>query len=329
MAFPAPPFDHELAEALKQLPPSPARKAGDLTHQTIIELRKYIAPFCGVQQIDDDPDISHEEVTIPGPGGEIILSILRSKSLTKEKNAPCLYLIHGGGMVMGKRLYLINAMFPFIKELGSVLVSVEYRLAPESPAPAAVEDCYAGLKWTFDNADKLGIDASKVIVTGGSAGGGLSAGVALLNRDRKGPPLFAQMLVYPMLDDRCTSVSSQQFPDEGVWTDKTNKAAWDHYLGARVRGTDKVSIYDAPARAKDLSNLPPTFIEVGACEPFRDEDVAYAMKLWEHGIPTELHVWPGAWHGYDVFAPYSDISRTSIETRMRWIKRILSAPKIS
>ncbi|CZR63420.1 related to lipase/esterase [Phialocephala subalpina] len=299
MSFPAPPFDHELSEILN------------------------------VQQIHDDPDITHEEVTIPGPGGDVILSILRSKSSTKDKNNPGLYLIHGGGMVMGNRFYLITAMFPFIKELGAVLVSVEYRLAPENPAPAAVQDCYAGLQWTFENAARLGIDASKVIVTGGSAGGGLSAGVALLSRDRKAPPLFAQMLLYPMIDDRCTSVSSQQFPDEGIWTDKTNKAAWDHYLGAGVRGTDKVNIYDAPARAKDLSNLPPTFIEVGASEPFRDEDVAFAMKLWEHGIPTELHVWPGAWHAYDILAPNSDIGRISTETRMRWIKRVLSAPKTS
>jgi acetyl esterase/lipase len=291
MSFPGPPFDTELEAVLKEFQQGQVQE--EFTAEFIVARRKLIEPQCNIQVVHDDPDISSEEITIPGPGGDIILLILRSKSNTKE-NAPCIYHIHGGAMVLGNRFYLVNTVFPTIKELGAVLVSVEYRLAPEHPAPAAVDDCYAGLQWVFKNTTKLGIDGSKIIVYGGSAGGGLAAGVALLSRDRKDPPLFAQLLIYPMLDDRNTSVSVKQFYDLGLYTGRTNTTCWDHYLPG-IRGTDKVGIYDAPARAKDLSGLPQTFIEVGASEPFRDEDVAYATKLWEHGVQAELHVWPGAW----------------------------------
>ncbi|KUJ16232.1 alpha/beta hydrolase fold-3 domain-containing protein [Mollisia scopiformis] len=321
MSFPGPPIDPELVALLE-----PVESQEEFTLQSIIKRRKFVEPLCGIQQVHDDPDISYEEATTPGPGGEIILSILRSKTSTPEKNAPGIYLIHGGGMVLGTRLFLINNMFPTIK-IGAVLVSVEYRVAPEHPAPAAVEDCYTGLKWMFENAITLGVDASKIIISGGSAGGGLAAGVALLNRDRKGPSLFAQVLVYPMLDDRCTSVSVKQFETLGNWTGKANVECWNHYLPG-IRGTDKVSIYDAPSRAQDLSGLPQTFIEVGASEPFRDEDVAFATKLWEHGVQAELHVWPGGLHGYDVFAPNSKIGQSSKQTRLNWFKKILAAPTV-
>ncbi|KAE8442582.1 hypothetical protein EG329_003069 [Mollisiaceae sp. DMI_Dod_QoI] len=322
MSFPGPPFDHELAVIMDQPQFAPDRR--EFTKEYIIEQRKAIEPFCGTQQVTDDPDLSYEEVTVPGLAWDVTLSIIRSKTLKKENN-PGIYLIHGGGMVLGNRLFLIGGMLTTIKALGAVLVSVEYRLAPEYPAPAAVEDCYAGLQWMLENAPKLGLDVSRIIVAGGSAGGGLAAGVALLNRDRKGPPLFAQLLMYPMLDDRCTSISVRQYENDGMWTGKTNRAAWDHYLPG-VRGTDKVSIYDAPSRAEDLSNLPQAFIEVGASEPFRDEAVAYATKLWECGIQAELHAWPGAWHGYNVYAPGSQIAQVSNATRFKWLERILAAP---
>ncbi len=177
-----------------------------------------------------------------------------------------------------------------IKELDAVLVSVEYRLAPEHPDPAPVEDCYAGLKWVSEHATELGINPDHIIISGGSAGGGIAAGVTLLARDRKGPSIFAQQLLYPMLDDRCNNVSNNQFPEEGTWTRRVNIMGWDSLLPG-TRGTGNVSIYAAPARAKDLSGLPPAFIEVGSAEPFRDEDVAYATKLWEDGVHAELHVW--------------------------------------
>jgi len=322
MSFPGPPFDHELDDILEQI--RAQDKNSEFTKEYIIEQREAIEPFCSTQQITGDPYLSYEEVTVSGLAWDITLSIIRSKT-SKKNNNPGIYLIHGGGMVMGNRLFLISSTLTTIKALGAVLVSVEYRLAPEHPAPAAIEDCYAGLQWMFENAPKLGVDASRIIVSGGSAGGGLAAGLALLNRDRKGPPLFAQLLLYPMLDDRCTSVSARQYENEGAWIGKTNRAAWDHYLPG-IRGTEKVSIYVAPSRAEDLSNLPQAFIEVGACEPFRDENVAYATKLWECGTQAELHVWPGAWHGYNVFASSTQVAQVSNETRLKWLKRILATP---
>jgi acetyl esterase/lipase len=181
-----------------------------------------------------------------------------------------------------------------VKEFDAVLITPEYRLAPEHPAPAQVEDCYAGFEWIVKNSSLLGIDPGRIVVTGTSAGAGLAAGVTLLARDRKGPPIFAQLLTCPMIDDRVDSVSSRQYMEEGLYDGKTNIAAWDMMLPG-TRGGKDVSIYVAPARAEDLSGLPRAFIEVGAAEPFRDENVAYASKLWECGVDTELHVFPGAW----------------------------------
>ena len=237
---------------------------------------------------------------------------------------PGIYHIHGGGMVIGNRFMGVQAFLPYIASHDAVVVSVEYRLAPEFPDPVPVEDCYAGLVWTAEHAGELGIDPTRLIVGGASAGGGLSAGVTLLARDRQGPPLRASLLIYPMLDDRNESVSALQIQGIGVWDRTSNFTGWNALLGDR-RGTDDVSIYAAPARAEDLSGLPPTFIDVGSAEVFRDEDVAYASRIWAAGGIAELHVWPGGFHGFDGFAPQAQISMAMIETRNRWLTRMLDA----
>jgi acetyl esterase/lipase len=194
-------------------------------------------------------------------------------------------------MILGTRHFLLQETYPWIKELDAVLISVEYRLAPEHPHPAPVEDCFAGLKWFSDNASSLGINPDKIMIAGHSAGGGLSAGTALMARDRKlSPPLFAQLLIYPMLDDRETSSSCQQYMDEGPWTGKSNIVAWDWLLPNRNVADIE---YAAPSRATDLSNLPPVYLDVGTADIFRDQTVAYASKLWEDGTAAELHVYPG------------------------------------
>ena len=204
-------------------------------------------------------------------------------------------------MIAGNPRSGLAGVLPWVVDHDAVLVSVDYRLAPEFPDPYPVEDCYAGLVWTAENAAELGIDPERVIITGSSAGGGLSAGTALLARDRKGPKLIGQVLVYPMLDDRNETVSSHQYDGAGLWDRQSNLLGWTCLLGER-RGTDDVSIYAAPARATDLSGLPPAFIDVGSAEVFRDEDVAYASALWAAGVQAELHVWPGAFHGSDLVA---------------------------
>ncbi|KAL2070791.1 hypothetical protein VTL71DRAFT_13817 [Oculimacula yallundae] len=318
MAFSkAPPFDPALDAVLAAFPK--ADKPVD--HAGLMEQRKGIEPFCTAAANLTDPDISYEEVSIPGPGEEIALTILRPKNGTDGTN-PVFYTIHGGALVMGSRYWFLGETFALIKEFNAVVVSVEYRLAPEHPAPAAVEDCYSGLQWVSENASKLGIDPAKIIVTGGSAGGCLAAGITLLARDKKGPSIFALHLVDPMLDDRCTSVSINQLMFDGSYTGIQNISAWDMALPGK-RGSKEVSIYVAPGRAEDLSGLPPTYISVGTGDPFRDEDVAFASKIWECGGRAELHVWPGAWHASTTLAPTADVSVAAARAGMDWMRRIL------
>jgi acetyl esterase/lipase len=212
-------------------------------------------------------------------------------------------------------------MLDWASEFGLVVVSVEYRLAPETPHPGPVEDCYAGLAWTARHADELGIDPERIIVAGASAGGGLAAALALLARDRGGPELAGQMLIYPMLDDRNDSPSAVQMAGLGVWDRTANDTGWGALLGA-AKGGPEVSPYAAPARATDLSGLPPAFIDVGSAETFRDEDVAYAARIWQAGGRAELHVWPGAFHGFDGFAPQAAVSQDALAARVRWLRRL-------
>jgi acetyl esterase/lipase len=205
---------------------------------------------------------------------------------------------------------------------GLAVVSVEYRLAPDHPHPAPVEDCYAGLRWTAEHAGELGLDPARIIVAGASAGGGLAAALALLARDRGGPALAGQLLMCPMLDDRNDTPSCHQMTGVGVWDRTSNHTSWSALLG-EARGGPEVSPYAAPARASDLSGLPPAFIDVGSAETFRDEDVAYAGRIWQAGGRAELHVWPGGFHGFDMLAPRAKLSRDARAARVRWLRRLL------
>jgi acetyl esterase/lipase len=161
------------------------------------------------------------------------------------------------------------------------------------------------------------------MICGHSAGGGLAGGLALLVRDRGGPKICAQCLIYPMIDDRMITASSQQYMHEGSYTGETNIKSWDWLLDGK-RGTENASIYAAPARATDLSRLPPAWIDVGSAELFRDEDVAYATKLWEAGVQTELHLWEGGWHAFDILAPHTKLAKVCFETRLAWIRRVFT-----
>lgn len=255
-------------------------------------------------------------------GAEMPLSVLARADHTGL--GPGIYHLHGGGMVAGDRLLGTAAMLPWIVEHDAVLVSPEYRLAPEFPDPYPVEDCYAGLVWAAEHARGLGIDPERILVGGGSAGGGLAAGVALIARDRGGPGLIGQLLMSPMLDDRDTSLSTEQYGDVGTWTRAHNRVAWGALLGSR-RGTADVSAYAAPIRSTDLSGLPPTYLDCGSAEIFRDECVAYASALWAAGVQAELHVWAGGFHGFDVIAPYTAVGQSSIAARDSWVARLLGS----
>ncbi|MEM9463743.1 MAG: alpha/beta hydrolase [Actinomycetota bacterium] len=206
---------------------------------------------------------------------------------------PALYSIHGGGYVVGSH-DMDDAMFDRLcPDLGIVGVSVEYRLAPEHPYPAAIDDCEAGLRWTFDHADELGIDPDRIGITGVSAGGGLCAALGLRARDA-GLPVRFQLLDCPMLDDRMTSPSSQ-LDGLAVWSRPSNIVGWSAYLGELTGGD--VPADAAPARATDLTGLPPSYVCVGGSDGFRDEDIEFAQRLMAAGVDTELHVYPNVPHG--------------------------------
>ncbi|MFG1923455.1 alpha/beta hydrolase [Cryptosporangium sp. NPDC048952] len=238
------------------------------------------------------------EVTVPGPEGapDVRLRILEPRTRAAGP-VPAIYDIHGGGFILGSMDMDDSANARFCDELGVVVVSVEYRLAPEDPFPAGLEDCYAGLVWVRDHADELGIDASRIALHGVSAGGGLAAALALLSRDRGGPELAFQYLGVPEVDDRLATQSMTQFVDTPVWNRPNAIVSWDSYLGAGRRGGSDVSVYAAPARATDLRGLPPAYVSAMEFDPLRDESVAYALALVAAGVSVELHLFPGTFHG--------------------------------
>jgi acetyl esterase/lipase len=173
------------------------------------------------------------------------------------------------------------------------------------------------------HAQELGIDPARIAVYGGSAGGALAAATALLARDRGGPAIAYQMLLYPMVDDRSDTPSCTEIDDLGVWDGWANAEGWQALLGDRS-GTDSVDAYAAPARADGLTGLPPAWIDVGELDALRDEDVHYALRLMQAGVATDLHVHPGAFHGWEVFVPDADISRRAVEARIAALQRALA-----
>ena len=266
--------------------------------------------------------ISRHDVTVPGHlGAPMTVSVLRHRDVTGLR--PGVLYAHSGGLMFGDRFSGIDLVLDWVDRLGVVLVTVEYRLAPEHPDPVPREDVYAALEWLGAHAADLDVRGDRLLVAGASAGGGLAAGTALAARDRHGPPLCGQVLDYPMLDDRCTLASVLQFDGVGVWDRVSNETGWDALLGTR-RGTPDVSAYAAPSRATDLTGLPPAFIDVGAAEIFRDEAMAYADAIWRAGGDAELHVWSGAFHACDIFAPHTAVGQSMIHARDSWVEKILA-----
>jgi acetyl esterase/lipase len=318
------PFDPELAPALEAMVAGNGRPA--FTLEMIPAIRQAPSPF-PVPTLEDLRGGGAFEVServVPGPAGAPNISLLICRPTGVETPVACLYFIHGGGMIIGDNR---GGGFPgalaHAEKVGAAVVSVEYRLAPETPHPGPVEDCYAGLTWTVEHADEIGIDPARVIVGGASAGGGLAAAVALLARDRGGPGLLGQLLLCPMLDDRNETPSSYQMAGLGVWDRGANEVGWTALLGA-ARGGPDVSPYAAPARATDLSGLPPAFIDVGSAETFRDEDVAYATRIWQAGGQAELHVWPGGFHGFAGMVPDAAVSKAAVQAQRGWLQRMLA-----
>ena len=274
----------------------------------------------------DSADVSGlriEDRMVPGP--------VQAPEVRVRVYAPCaasaptggVVYIHGGGFAVGSVDMEHAEAAHLARELGATLVSVEYRLAPEHPFPAALDDCYAALQWVHDHAGELGVLPSRIGIGGSSAGGNLAAGLALLARDRGELEIALQALIYPMLDDRMITTSSGW--EVPIWPPASNDFGWSAYLSGR-RGADDVPIHAAPARAEDLSGLPPTFICVGALDGFLDEDVDYANRLLRAGVPTELHVYPGAPHGFDLLMPDSEVATRCRRHQDEWLAARLGGP---
>jgi acetyl esterase len=232
---------------------------------------------------------------------------------------PAVLHIHGGGFILGSIDTEYAAAVRYAKELPAVVVSVGYRLAPEHPFPAGLEDCYAALEWLHEEADALGVDRDRVAVVGGSAGGGLAAGLALLARDRNGPKLCFQVLAVPELDDRLQTPSMRAFVDTPVWNRALAEHSWRQYLGSHP---GEVSQYAAPARATDLTMLPPAYISTMEFDPLRDEGLIYAMRLLEAGVSVELHQFAGTFHG-SAMMPTADSSRRQTGEQMHILRQAL------
>ncbi|MEU1940480.1 alpha/beta hydrolase [Streptomyces coeruleorubidus] len=315
-----PPFDPELAAALEAAGPAGAFA---VTLEGLAEQRTAIETAAStVEQLKRGGLVTVEERTVPGPPNAPDIPLLICRPAGSAGRRPVIYHIHGGGMLFGNNRSGVDMFVDWAMELDLVVVSVEYRLAPEHPHPAPVEDVYAGLAWTASHAEEIGGDPERLVVAGPSAGGGLAAAVSLLARDRKSPELAGQMLLSPMLDDRNDTPSCQQMAGIGVWDRAANATGWTALLGTR-RGTPEVSPYAAPARNEDYSDLPPAYLEVGSAETFRDEAVAYACRTWQSGGTAELHVWPGAFHTFDDYAPQAAVSRAAVAARRNWLGRLL------
>jgi acetyl esterase/lipase len=298
-------LDPEIAPFVREL---------DLTGLSLETLADFRGAF---PPVDLSPDVDRAEHLVPGDPA-VPVRVHRSKSA--RGTLPGIYSIHGGGLVFGSYDMDDVRFDSWCPTLGIVGVSVEYRLAPETPYPGPLEDCYCGLKWVYDHSDDIGVDPQRIGIAGVSAGGGLAAALALLVRDRGEIPLAFQLLDCPMLDDRQQTPSSQ-IDGLAVWSHQNNTFGWRSYLGD-IYGSAEVPYTAAPARCRDLSGLPPAFVSVGTVDGFRDEDIDYATRLNQAGVPCELHVYPGASHGYQM-AVDSDIVRRSNRDVLEWLARQL------
>ncbi|MEZ5569371.1 MAG: alpha/beta hydrolase [Halioglobus sp.] len=290
-------FDPELADLVELLPDGLMDTSNpEKTRAGFIEL---------IDSMNADLDYSGvqmENRSVPGPEGapDVPVRIYTPEGLAAPTAG--ILQIHGGGFVVGNLDSEMGTCLNLCRQLGVVIVSVDYRLAPEVPYPGPLHDCYAALRWMHAHADDLQVDASRIAVYGMSAGGGLAAALCLLARDRGGPAICFQYLGIPELDDRLDTASMRAFNDTPMWNRPNAVQSWDAYLGDSYRrGASDVPYLAAPARANDLADLPPAYVSTMEFDPLRDEGIEYALKLLRAGVQTELHSFPGTFHGSAMF----------------------------
>jgi acetyl esterase/lipase len=319
-ARPRPPFDAELEAALDAAPAF----FTTLEPDSIAEFRAATSRPASLDDLIAGRPVEINDHSLTGhDGGEIVVTVLRRNDHEGAAGSG-IYFMHGGGMVGGSRWSVVPMLIEWVLEYDAVAAAVDYRLAPESPDPVPIEDCYAGFEWFVGGAEKFGFDPRRVLIGGQSAGGGLSAGTTLLLRDRGGPLPAAMLLMWPMRDDRNETLSAQQIDGVGIWDRTSNQTGWTALLGDR-RGTSDVSSYAAPARTTDLSGLPAAYIEAGSAEVFRDEAVALASGIWKAGGDAELHIWAGGFHGFQTIVPAAAVSQRAVQTRESWVRRMLTS----
>jgi len=271
----------------------------------LLNQRQPPAPWTGTQ----NSEVSVTQRNIPSTvktDPDITIYIINAE---KGANRPGILHTHGGGFVMGSAQNDIAKLQTLASQLDCVIVTVEYRLAPETTYQGSIEDNYSGLLWMHNNASELGLDNNRIAVMGESAGGGHAALLAITARDRQQVPVMFQMLIYPMLDDR--TATSREVPDhigQILWTREYNRIAWEAFLG-QTPGVDDVPQQAVPARTKSVADLPPAFIGVGSIDLFVEEDISYALRLINSGVTTELMVVPGAYHAFDWLAPESSLTK--------------------
>lgn len=287
----------------------------DLSDETLAACRAQMAAAGAVIPLSDSVTRTDHEI----PDGPVV-RVHRPVDATGP--LPGVLWLHGGGLVMGDRFQDDARFDRWCVRHGIVAVTVDYRLAPESRYPAALDDAHGALTWVREHAHALGVDAQRLGIGGDSAGGGLAAAVALLARDQRTVDLAFQLLIYPMLDDRGITRSSRR--SAAVWPPEANAYGWRCYLGDRV-GAPDLDAYAAPARAEDLAGLPPTYMMVGTGDGFVDEDVEFARRLIDAGVPVDLRVHAGLPHGFDVLAPGAPATKQAMRDLHDWLRRHLAA----
>lgn len=306
----SPLVDPDVVAAFAELPVDIGALLGGLTDEALPGVRELFAQMPAPELSDAVERTDHVVDETTG------VSVRVHRPTGVEGDLPCLYWMHGGGLVLGSNVGDDARFDRWCQMFGIVGVSVEYRLAPDTPYPGPLDDCYAGLAWVHEHAAELGVHRGSIGIGGASAGGGLAAGLALLARDRGALRVAYQLLIYPMIDDRQITPSSSW--NDPIWPPAANTYGWTSYLGDAKGGPD-VPPYAAAARATDLRGLPPTLISVGAIDGFSDEDIDYAVRLRHAGVPVELHVYPGAPHGFDGLAPTSLVAQRANADMERWL----------
>lgn len=307
--------DPELRPTMESLP---TFKIGT---ETLTEVRAGILDLVPPTADYERDDVKMESLTIPGLEGGPDIGINIFTPVGGDDLKPAMLHIHGGGYIVGTADLGNVGNTRTASEVGCVVVSVDYQLSPEVTAPTAVKECYTALKWLHENADELGVDRSRIAIGGESAGGGLTANLALYARDCGEIDICFQLLIYPMLGDR-TVIRSDGNPHVGEfgWTHDANAFGWTSLLG-QSPGEEEVPPYSVAARATDLSNLPPAYMYVGSLDLFLEEDVEYAMRMLKAGVPVELHVLAGAYHGFEM-APKARVSIKAEQESRDALKRV-------